>query len=57
MEKCVSEHWVTLKLNLSASKVSPQGWGLDGRGLGVARESFKRERAREKGEGVDMGLR
>lgn len=26
-EKCVSEHWVTPLLNLSPSKVSPQGWG------------------------------
>lgn len=26
-EKCVSEHWVALLLNLSPSKVSPQGWG------------------------------
>lgn len=37
-EKCVSEHWVTLLLNLSTSRVSPQGWGrLDGWGQGVVR--------------------
>lgn len=40
-EKCVSEHWVTLVLKLSTSKVSPQGWGLDGWGQGVERESFR----------------
>lgn len=41
MAKCVSAHWVTLLLNLSTSKVSPQGWGLDGRGTrGGERESF-----------------
>ena len=29
-EKCVSEHWVALLLNLSPSKVSPQGRGVGG---------------------------
>lgn len=50
-EKCVSEHWVTLLLNLSTSKVSPQGWGLDRRGEGVAMGgTFQGERVREKRE-------
>lgn len=46
-EKCVSEHWVTLLLNLSSSKVSPQEWGLDGWGQGVVRGKVSE---REKGE-------
>lgn len=44
-EKCVSEHWVTLRLNLSTSKVSPQGWGL---GRGVARGKVSEGAVREK---------
>lgn len=41
-EKCVSEHWVTLLLNLSTSKVSPQGWGVGWIGTrGVEGESFR----------------
>lgn len=49
-EKCVSEHWVTLLLNLSSSKVSPQGWGLDGWGQGVVRGKVSEGRVGEKGE-------
>lgn len=49
-EKCVSEHWVTLWLNLSTSKVSPQGWGLDGWGQGVVRGKVSEGTVREKGE-------
>lgn len=49
-EKCVSEHWVTPLLNLSTSKVSPQGWGLDGSGQGVVRGKVSGGRVREKGE-------
>lgn len=48
--KCVSAHWVTLLLNLSTSKVSPQGWGLDGRAPGVVGGKVSQERVREKGE-------
>lgn len=50
--KCVSEHWVTLLLNLSTSKVSPQRWGLDGWGQGVVRGKVSEGRVREKGEGL-----
>ena len=53
-EKCVGEHWVTLLLNLSTSKVSPQaggGGGGVGRGdKGVARGKVSGGRVREKRE-------
>lgn len=42
-ERCAGEHWVTLLLNLSTSKVSPPGWGLDGRGGRGGRFRGKRE--------------
>lgn len=47
--KCVSEHWVTLLLNLSTSKVSPQWWGLEGWGQGLVRGKVSEGRVREKG--------
>lgn len=50
-EKCVSEHWVTPLLNLSASKVSPQGRGSDGWMGTRGGESLRRnEREGKKGE-------
>lgn len=56
-EKCVSEHWVTPLLNLSPSKVSPQGWGgrMGGGGGGKVSEGkgkvtgFRRVRVQVKG--------
>lgn len=50
-EKCVSEHWVTPLLNLSPSKVSPQGWGgrMGGGHQGGERKSF---RGKRKGDGL-----
>lgn len=51
MEKCVSEHWVTPLLNLSASKVSPQGRRSDGWMGTRGGESLRRKSDKEiKGE-------
>lgn len=51
-EKCVSEHWVTPLLNLSPSKVSPQGWGgRMGGGTRVVRGKVSEGKGKVKGFG------
>lgn len=52
-EKCVTEHWVAPLLNLSPSKVSPQGWG--GRTGGDRGGERRRFRGKRKGEGLGGG--
>lgn len=51
-EKCVSEHWVAPRLNLSPSKVSPQGWGgRMGGGQGWGEEELQRDKEKDAGGG------
>lgn len=47
-EKCVSEHWVTPLLNLSASKVSPKGRGSEGWMGTRGGESLRRKSEKER---------
>lgn len=54
-EKCVSEHWVTPLLNLSPSKVSPQGWGGRTGGGGDQGGERKCFRGKRKGDGLQAG--
>jgi len=58
VEKCVSEHWVTLLLKLSTSKVSPQGWGLRWMGTrGGERESLSGGERRKAARRVQAQVR